>query len=70
MDKLNRRFINWVFEFAFMVGLLSLIGSLLDKKFNTGANLLSLGLLFAFIIEGWNFYKIYQAAVEESRKKK
>jgi hypothetical protein len=70
MNNLDRRFINWVFECSFLVVVFALAGSFLDGKLNTGANLMSLGLLAGFGIGGWNFYKIYKDIMTENDKQK
>ena len=48
-----------------MIAGLSYLGSVLDKKFNTGANLMSLGLLIGFAMEAYNFYKLYKRSMDK-----
>ena len=65
MSKLYRDFLNWFFEFAIVIGGLCYLGTFLDKKFNTGSNLMSLGLLLGVVIEGYNFYKLYKRSLND-----
>ncbi len=62
MNKLDRQFINWIFESAAVIVAFTLLGSMLDKKFATGANILSMLLLLGFVWEGWQLYKIVKRA--------
>lgn len=64
MNKADRQFLNWAFESAIMVGAAALAGRWLDDKFGTGANILSLLLLLAFLLEGYNLYKIIKNVIE------
>lgn len=63
MNKLYRDFLNWFFECAVVVVGLSYLGSWLDQKLGTGANLMSLGLLLGFGMEAYNFYKLYKRSM-------
>lgn len=65
MSKLYRDFLNWFFESAIVIAGFSYLGSVLDKKFSTGANLMSLGLLLGFAIEAYNFYKLYKRSMDK-----
>ena len=63
MNKLYRDFLNWFFECAIVITGLSYAGSVLDNKFHTGANCMSLGLLLGFGMQAYSFYKLYKRSL-------
>lgn len=58
MLKIDRQFINWIFEFAVVFASFCYIGNLLDEKFGTSPNILFVAVVLALGLEGWNLSKI------------
>jgi len=63
VNKLDRRFFSWFFEFTAVVVFATVAGIALENRFHTPQQLiLSCLLIGALAMEGWNLYKIIKQA--------
>ena len=71
MNRIDRKFINWILESTVLVVAAVLIGLALDRLLNTRAQFLGLFLLAALVLKGWHLVSLYRrssrAADEESK---
>ena len=58
MQKIDRQFISWIFEFAVVFAVFCYGGNLLDQKFGTSPNILFVAVVLGLWLEGWNLSKI------------
>lgn len=65
MLKIDRQFINWIFEFTVVIAVFTLLGNALDEKFGTSPNILFFFLVFGLSLEGWNLSKILRQNKEK-----
>ena len=65
MNKADKRFLNWTFDSALTLAAAVLAGRWLTKKFGTGMDVLLLLVLLAFLLVGYNLYKLIKDATKE-----
>jgi F0F1-type ATP synthase assembly protein I len=66
MNRINRRFINWIFESTILVVVAALVGHALDSVFHTRAQFLGLLLLAALVVKAWQLIRLYRKSVADS----
>ena len=65
MNKIDKRFLNWTFDSALVLVAAVLAGRWLTVKFGVSANVVLLLLLLAFLLAGYNLYKLVKDATKE-----
>ena len=65
MNRIDRKFINWIFESTILVIAAALVGAALDRVFNTRAQFLGLFLLAALVIKAWQLVRLYRKSMAD-----
>ena len=60
MNRIDRKFINWIFESTILVIIAVLAGHALDIALKTRAQFLGLFLLAALVVKGWQLVRLYR----------
>ncbi|WP_455382188.1 hypothetical protein [Salinispira pacifica] len=63
MNRIDRKFINWIFESTVLVVAAALVGHALDRLFKTRAQFLGLFLLAALILKAWQLVRLYRKSM-------
>ena len=66
MNRIDRKFVNWIFESTILVIAAALIGHALDRLFNTRAQFLGLFLLAALILKAWQLVRLYRKSMSDN----
>ena len=66
MNRIDRKFINWIFESTVLVLLAALVGHALDRLFHTQAQFLGMFLLVAIGVKIWQLVRLYRKSSADS----
>lgn len=65
MNRIDRKFINWIFESTVLVIVAVLVGHTLDKAFGTRAQFLGILLLAALVVKVWQLLRLYRKSMTD-----
>ncbi len=66
MNRIDRKFFNWIFESTIIVVVAALAGHALDRLFGTRAQFLGLFLLAALVIKAWQLRRLYRKSMSDA----
>ncbi|HUX11913.1 MAG TPA: hypothetical protein VMW87_02745 [Spirochaetia bacterium] len=66
MNRIDRKFFNWIFESTIIVVVAALVGHALDRLFGTRAQFLGLFLLAALVVKAWQLRRLYRKSMSDS----